>query len=32
VEITRGELTTDEKVVTEGNFGLKDGARVIVTE
>ena len=32
VEITTGELTTDEKVVTEGNFGLKDGARVIVTE
>jgi membrane fusion protein (multidrug efflux system) len=32
VEITRGELTTDEKVVIEGNFGLKDGSRVIVTE
>jgi RND family efflux transporter MFP subunit len=31
VEITGGELTTDEKVVTEGNFGLKDGSRVIVT-
>ncbi|MBW2261621.1 MAG: efflux RND transporter periplasmic adaptor subunit [Deltaproteobacteria bacterium] len=32
VEITKGELTTDEKVVTEGNFGLKDGSRVIVIE
>jgi len=32
VEITKGELTTDEMVVTEGNFGLKDGSRVIVTE
>ncbi len=31
VEITKGQLTTGEKVVVEGNFGLKDGSRVIVT-
>jgi RND family efflux transporter MFP subunit len=32
VEILEGDLSTGDRVVTEGNFGLKDGARVIVIE
>jgi RND family efflux transporter MFP subunit len=32
VEITKADLSTGDKVVTEGNFGLKDGSRVIVIE
>jgi membrane fusion protein (multidrug efflux system) len=32
VEIVSGELSADDRVIVEGNFGLKDGAKVLVAE
>jgi len=32
VEITEGEITPQSRIITEGNFGLKEGARVLVIE
>jgi len=32
VEITEGEITPQSRVIIEGNFGLKEGAKILVIE
>ncbi len=32
VQILTGEVSTADRVIVEGNFGLKDGARVLIAE